>query len=96
MIMRKLMMILGLSLLSITIWAQSKNTSVEVKDYREVDGKIILEMVVNGVMADFVLDLAGHNAILPEYVEKFKIDTNTPGNSVTIHFNTNGCRWRNR
>lgn len=79
MIMRKLMMILGLSLLSITIWAQSKNTSVEVKDYREVDGKIILEMVVNGVMADFVLDLAGHNAILPEYVEKLNIDANVKG-----------------
>ena len=72
-------MILGLSLLSITIWAQSKNTSVEVKDYREVDGKIILEMVVNGVMADFVLDLAGHNAILPEYVEKLNIDANVKG-----------------
>ena len=79
MIMRRLMMILGLSLLSMTIWAQSKNTSVEVKDYREVDGKIILEMVVNGVMADFVLDLAGHNAILPEYVEKLNIDANVKG-----------------
>ncbi|MFR4036999.1 MAG: thioredoxin, partial [Butyricimonas faecalis] len=58
---------------------QSKNTSTEVKDYREVEGKIILEMVVNGVMADFVLDLAGHNAILPEYVEKLNIDPNVKG-----------------
>ena len=52
---------------------------MEVKDYREVDGKIILEMVVNGVIADFVLDLAGHNAILPEFVEKLKIDPNVAG-----------------
>ena len=62
-----------------TAWTQVKNTSVEVKDYREVDGKIILEMVVNGVIADFVLDLAGHNAILPEFVEKLKIDPNVAG-----------------
>ena len=61
-------------------WAQTKNTATEVKDYREVDGKIILDLIVNGEQAGFVLDLAGHTAILPEYVEKFKIDPNTPGN----------------
>ena len=61
------------------IFAQSKNTATEVRDYREVDGKIIVEMIVNGERADFVLDLTGHNAILPEYVEKFKIDPNQPG-----------------
>ena len=61
-------------------WAQTKNTATEVRDYREVDGKIILNLIINGEQADFVLDLAGHTAILPEYVEKFKIDPNTPGN----------------
>ena len=61
-------------------WAQVKNTATEVRDYREVDGKIILDLIVNGVQAGFVLDLAGHTAILPEYVERFKIDPNTPGN----------------
>ena len=61
-------------------WAQTKNTATEVKDYREVEGKIILDLIVNGEQAGFVLDLAGHTAILPEYVEKFKIDPNTPGN----------------
>ena len=79
MIRKKIIMVLSLCLLTLGTWAQAKNTSVEVKDYREVDGKIILEMVVNGVIADFVLDLAGHNAILPEYVEKLKIDPNVPG-----------------
>lgn len=73
------MMVVGLCLLIMTARAQLKNTSTEVKDYREVDGKIILEMVVNGVMADFVLDLAGHNAILPEFVEKLNIDPNVKG-----------------
>ena len=28
-------------------WAQTKNTATEVKDYREVDGKIILDLIVN-------------------------------------------------
>ena len=79
MIRKKIIMVLSLCLLTLGTWAQAKNTSVEVKDYREVDGKIVLEMVVNGVIADFVLDLAGHNAILPEYVEKLKIDPNVPG-----------------
>lgn len=59
--------------------AQTKNTSTEVRDYREVDGKIILDLVVNGEVAGFVLDLAGHTAILPEYVERLKIDENIPG-----------------
>lgn len=76
---KRLIMIVSLCLFGVTTWAQSKNTTTEVKDYREVDGKIILEMVVNGERADFVLDLAGHNAILPEYVEKFKIDPDEKG-----------------
>ena len=54
MIRKKIIMVLSLCLLTLGTWAQVKNTSVEVKDYREVDGKIILEMVVNGVIADFV------------------------------------------
>ena len=66
-------------LLSCLTWAQTKNTSTEVRDYREVDGKIILDLVVNGEVAGFVLDLAGHTAILPEYVERLKIDENIPG-----------------
>ena len=50
--------------------AQTKNTVSEVKDYREIDGKIVISCLVNGEEADFVLDLAGQSAILPEYVEK--------------------------
>lgn len=71
--MKKLIIVAGLCLFCMVTWAQVKNTSVEVKDYRELDDKIILGMVVNGVCADFVLDLAGHTAILPEYIEKLKI-----------------------
>ena len=77
--MNKMYLLACVMLLPLWVCAQAKNTATEVKDYREVDGKIILEMVVNGVMADFVLDLAGHNAILPEYVEKFNIAPESEG-----------------
>ncbi|MDR1274378.1 MAG: S8 family serine peptidase [Odoribacteraceae bacterium] len=52
-----------------------ENTSAEVIDYREVDGKIILPFLVNGVPVELALDLAGHAAILPEYAGTLKIDT---------------------
>lgn len=77
--MKNVLMALIYCVLPLMTWAQVKNTATEVKDYREVDGKIILEMVINGEVADFVLDLAGHNAILPEYLEKLKIDPNVKG-----------------
>lgn len=77
--MNKMYLLVCAMLLPLWGCAQVKNTATEVKDYREVDGKIILEMVVNGVVADFVLDLAGHNAILPEYVKKFNIDPESEG-----------------
>lgn len=77
--MRTFWVVLGMWLSVITVVAQTKNTSVEVRDYKEVDGKIVLEMIVNGHTADFVLDLAGHTAVLPEYLEKLQIDLNSEG-----------------
>lgn len=75
----KLFAWLFVALLPLMSWAQTKNNVSEVRDYRVVDGKIIIACVVNGVDADFVLDLAGQPAILPEYVEKFDIDPNSNG-----------------
>lgn len=88
----KLIIFLGLMFISMITFAQTKNSATEVKDYREVDGKIILDVIVNGEVAPFVLDLAGHTAILPEYVEKFHIDTNVAGRLPYTNFCTN--RWR--
>ena len=75
----KLFIWLFVALLPLMSWAQTKNNVSEVKDYREVDGKIIITCIVNGVEADFVLDLAGQPAILPEYAEKFNIDLDNRG-----------------
>jgi len=72
--MKKLIILL---LLCVTVGIaraqQSWNSLSEVRDYKEVDGKIVLEVMVNGQAVDFVLDLAGGNAILPEYAEKLNL-----------------------
>ena len=75
----KLFFSITISLISITTWAQSKNSVYEVQDYKEIDGKIIISCVVNGTDADFVLDLAAQSAILPEYIETLGIDTSRQG-----------------
>ncbi len=78
--MKKISVILWLFVFPFMGISQTQNTLTEVIDYREVDGKIVVNMVVNGVMADFVLDLSGHNAVLPEYLGKLNIDPNVEGN----------------
>ena len=80
------MILLGLCLCVLAGRAQTKNTSTEVRDYREVDGKIVLTLAVNGEMADFVLDLAGHTALLPEWVDRLHVDTAARGQSQYDRF----------
>ena len=53
--------------------AQVHNSITEVKDYRDLQRKIIRDLLVNGQPADFVLDLNATSAILPEYVEKWQL-----------------------
>ena len=62
-------------LLPLVSRAQMKNTVSEVREYKEVDGKIIITCLVNSVEADFVLDLAGQTAIFLNTWKKFNIDT---------------------
>lgn len=75
----RLFMCFLVALMPFMALAQTKNTISEVKDYREIDGKIVISCLVNGEEADFVLDLAGQSAILPEYVEKLKIAPDSRG-----------------
>ena len=62
-----------------SVWAQVQNSMTEVIPFRMVDGKIIVKATVNGETADFVLDLAGHNALLPEAMKKLHVDTSKEG-----------------
>lgn len=58
-----------------SIQAQTQNSMTEIIPFRTVDGKIIVKVAVNGETADFALDLAGHNALLPEALKKLNINT---------------------
>ena len=78
----RLFMCFLVALMPFMALAQTKNTVSEVKDYREIDGKIVISCLVNGEEADFVLDLAGQSAILPEYVEKLKIAPDSRANPL--------------
>ena len=62
-----------------TLQAQTQNSMTEVIPFKTIDGKIIVEVIVNGEPADFVLDLAGHNALLPEAVKRLHINTKKNG-----------------
>ena len=63
----------------LNIKAQTLNSMTEIIPFKTIDGKIIIEACVNGVTANFALDLAGHNALLPEAVSKLKINTGNAG-----------------
>ena len=75
---RMLVCLMALSA-AINIKAQTLNSMTEVIPFKMTDGKIIIAATVNGEPADFVLDLAGHTALLPEAVKKLRIDTSKPG-----------------
>lgn len=77
--MKKYILIMASYLMFTGAFAQVSNTLTEVIDYEVRDGKIILPFIVNGQQADFVLDLAGHFAILPGYLETLKINPGTKG-----------------
>lgn len=53
------------------ISAQTQNSMTEVIPFKTIDGKIIVEATINGEAADFVLDLSGHNALLPEALKSY-------------------------
>lgn len=61
------------------ISAQTQNSMTEVIPFKTIDGKIIVEAAINGEVADFVLDLSGHNALFPEALKKLRIDTGKNG-----------------
>ena len=61
------------------ISAQTQNSMTEVIPFKTIDGKIIVEATINGEAADFVLDLSGHNALLPEALKKLHINTEKRG-----------------
>lgn len=62
-------------------FGQTENSAGDVVDYREVDGKIIVTAMLNGKMANFALDLGGHNTILESELVKYGIKNEKKGYS---------------
>lgn len=69
---KSVLCLLVLSLAS-NVYAQTQNSMTEVIPFKLVDGKIIITATINDETADFVLDLAGQNALIPEAIEKLHI-----------------------
>lgn len=70
-------------------FAQVENSAGDVIDYREVDGKIIVKAMVNGVFGDFILDIAGHCTIMKSELSKYKID---PASEAKFTYKEFRCR----
>ena len=64
---KSLLCLLVLSLAS-NVYAQTQNSMTEVIPFKLVDGKIIIAATINDETADFVLDLASQNALIPEAI----------------------------
>lgn len=78
MIIRTHLCLLALCI-AVSMEAQTQNSMTEIIPFKTIDGKIIIEATVNGEPADFVLDLAGHNSLLPEALKKLRINTDKEG-----------------
>lgn len=68
-----------------SVEAQTQNSMTEIIPFKTVDGKIIIKATINGETADFVLDLAGHNSLLPEAIKKLHIKTDKEGTFQSYH-----------
>lgn len=72
--MKKYISLLVSLIVSVHSFAQVENSAGDVIDYREVDGKIIVKAMINGVFGDFVLDLAGHCTIMESELANYGIN----------------------
>lgn len=64
-----IIMILSL-IVTFSVSAQQRVTKMEFHNFRVVDDKIAIRMIINGVEGDFILDLVGKNAISPSFLSK--------------------------
>lgn len=68
--MKQLLIMVCALFLSFTGYAQTAAIKTETHTFKLVDGRIAVKLLVNGIEGDFLLDLAGNTAILPEFAEK--------------------------
>ncbi len=84
--MKKNILLLLISFLSMDLLAQVAETKTETLPYREIDGRIVLTVTMNGKEGDFILDMAGKCALLPEFAEKSGIKDIQPKDDRNDNF----------
>lgn len=85
--MKRTALLLIVCLLPLLSWGQARNTTTEVKDYREVDGRIVIPVIINGFETDFILDLSSRPVMLPEYAAKSNLQmAPDPGDSKAFPY----------
>ncbi len=82
--MKKIIFLFLSLLITFIASAQTTASNSEILKYKEKNGLIVVELIVNGTSADFMIDLSGQNTILSEYVEKLGIKDVTPLKSSII------------
>lgn len=60
---------------SVGLFSQGAVVKTESHPIKFIEGKIVLNLNINGHEADFILDMGGRTSILPEFAERFGITT---------------------
>lgn len=76
--MKKISVIILSLVVTLLASAQQRATKMEFHNYKSVDNKIVIPLIINGVEGNFILDLVGKNSILPEFLARIGQVESTP------------------
>ena len=68
--MKKILVMFFSLVIVLMATAQKRSTKMEFHNYKVVNNKIVIQLIVNGVEGNFLLDLIGRNAIMPDFLSK--------------------------
>ncbi|TKB97195.1 thioredoxin domain-containing protein [Pedobacter cryotolerans] len=75
--MKKLIILFLIITTTVKVYSQQSQVKIEASNFKTVEGRIAINLMVNGIEGTFILDLAGKTALLPEFAEKIGIDSYT-------------------
>ena len=68
--MRNFIVIICFLCVILVVSGQQRTTKMEFHNYKIVNNKIVIKLIMNGVEGDFVLDLVAKNSITPQFLSK--------------------------
>lgn len=90
--MKKYFTILLLSIIYVSALSQEQIIKTEFNTYKEFNGEIVVNVIIDGQPELFILDLAGSNSIIPQFSinREFQSDTLKKGSDIyTVSFGNN-------